>query len=448
MAGPGPVTTDNGATIDVVLLRRFGHVRAIGGALYFAMVAVLFVIYGLRLWPMLIGVVILAVATTAYFMQSDRHPRTAVIASLSADLVVLVGAVMFFGGTGSGLVLLYSIVVVSGGIMLGPSAATGFAGVACIVAGLQFVAEQAGLQPAVAFRPDTGDRVAILLASIAGLASVGYLTGAYSSRLHELLAISSADLAQLRSTGRRRRGFVRAVAANVTVPLRDLERLADDIERGSGAPAQPFPPGDPGGTRGERRLAADLRILSTRLQAGIEMLADVGIMDTIRDTRPEPILLARVVDDCLTVLAPRIGTRALTLDVPPIRVVGDRRGARRIVYNLIENVIEHTPEGTAFDVTVLINAGRGVLVVSDDGPGVPADAVPGMFRREFEEPAVGLPLVRELAEAMGAQVRYEQAADGGARFMVAFRLAPPAASSGDGDDEAPGLDADPSPPAR
>jgi two-component system OmpR family sensor kinase len=110
-------------------------------------------------------------------------------------------------------------------------------------------------------------------------------------------------------------------------------------------------------------------------------------------------------------------------------VVADRRGARRIVYNLVENVADHTPEGTPFQVTALVNAGRGVLVVSDEGPGMDADEADGLWeRRPGGNPAVGLPLVRELAEAMGAHVRYERARDGGARFMVAFRLAPPSAS--------------------
>jgi hypothetical protein len=49
------------------------------------------------------------------------------------------------------------------------------------------------------------------------------------------------------------------------------------------------------------------------------------------------------------------------------------------------------------------------------------------------QPAVGLPLVRELCEAMGAECRYERAPSGGARFMVAFKLAPTSAPSADDD---------------
>lgn len=404
--------------LDEVLLRRFGHVRAVGSVLYLATVAGLFVIYGTRLWPMLIGVPVLAIVTVAFFMKSGDYPRTAVVVSLVTDLLVLAGGLAFFGGAGSGLVMLYSIAIVSAGILLGPTSATGFTILAGVVAVAQLLVEELGLEPVLLFRPDLSDRVAVLCVSLVGLASVGYLTETYASRLHELLATTGAHLEAVRSSGRRRRGYVHAASEEISVPLRQLELLADELEgsRSTG--------GD------HRRVAAEVRVAATQLQAGVEMLADVGAMDTIRDSRPEPVLLARVVEDCLTALGSRLGRRTATVEVPPIRVVADRRAARRIVYNLVENVADHTPESTAFAVTAVVNAGRGVLVVSDDGPGMDPNAVLGFLeRRPGDGPAAGLALVRELAEAMDALVRYERARGGGARFMVAFRLAPPSASA-------------------
>lgn len=47
-----------------------------------------------------------------------------------------------------------------------------------------------------------------------------------------------------------------------------------------------------------------------------------------------------------------------------------------------------------------------------------------MFDAEGSGPRVGLPLVRELSEGMGASVRAETPRAGGARFLLAFRLAP------------------------
>ncbi|MDP9406231.1 MAG: hypothetical protein M3O86_06470, partial [Actinomycetota bacterium] len=173
---------------DNVLLRRFGLVRAVGGAAYVVAVAVLFAIFGARVWPLAIGVPVLAVVTTAYFNESARYPRAAVVASLAADALVLGGAVAFVGGTGSGLVLLYAIVVVSAGILLGPAAAAGFTALTVGLGLSQLLAEQLGHPPALLHRPDLGERLPILAVSLAGLVSVGYLSATYASRLHELVA--------------------------------------------------------------------------------------------------------------------------------------------------------------------------------------------------------------------------------------------------------------------
>lgn len=409
-------------TPDEVLLRRFGLVRAVGGAAYVVAVVVLFVIYGGQVWPLLLGVPVLGVVTTAYFLRSAAFPRTAVATSLIADALVLGGAVAFLGGTGSGLVLLYAIVVVSAGILLGPGAAGWFTALCVGLALLQLAFEEMGLEPTLLHRPELADRVGVLLVSIAGLSSVGYLSGTYASRLHELIAEAGQQAEVTRRRGRRRRSFVRRATADVGEPLRAVEAVADALDR------------DEGLTAAERRqFAALLRIRVTQLDAEVAKLADVGVLDQLVDERPEPVLLARAVSDCVIALRERLAVHALDVDVPPLKVVADRRAVRRVVFNLLENVVEHTPAGTAVRVTALSTAGHGVLVVSDNGPGVP----PGEARHLFDapdeggQPRVGLPLIKELCDSMGADLRYEPVPGGGARFLVGFRLAPSGAPSAD-----------------
>ena len=75
---------------------------------------------------------------------------------------------------------------------------------------------------------------------------------------------------------------------------------------------------------------------------------------------------------------------------PPVR--GDARaaGARstgnpdelhRMVLNLLENAIRHTPEGTAIGVDLAARGGDAMLTVSDDGPGLPAGMEGQVFDR-------------------------------------------------------------------
>jgi signal transduction histidine kinase len=89
--------------------------------------------------------------------------------------------------------------------------------------------------------------------------------------------------------------------------------------------------------------------------------------------------------------------------------------------------------------TALTTAGSGVLVITDDGPGIDAETAKRLFtgpregRRDAREmlPKVGLPLVAELCAAMSAEVRYEPAPGKGSRFMVKMRLAPQNVPSSD-----------------
>ncbi|MPZ73682.1 MAG: hypothetical protein GEU74_10700 [Nitriliruptorales bacterium] len=414
---------------DEVLLRRFGLVRAVGGAAYFVAVGVLWAIFDRSVWPLAIGVPVLAVVTTLYFTRSRHYPRTAVVVSLAADALVLGGAVAFLGGSGSGLVMLYTIVVVSAGIMLGPVAAAGFTVFTLVLGLFQLFLEELGYPPVLLHRPELEDRIPILTVGLAGLISVGYLSATYASRLHDLIAEAGERFEAVQRRGSRRRSFLARAAVDVRGPLQHLEELADDIESGSGD----------GTAIDLRRVAGQIRMAVTGVDAELAQLTDVSVMEDASQTRPEPILFRRVVEDCIFALGDRLSAYAVDLDVPPVKVLGDRRATRRVVLNLLENVVEHTPPGTRVHITAVTTAGYGVLVVTDDGPGVAPEVAPRLFtgpiqgRRDAREalPKVGLPLVAELCAAMNAEVRYEPGPARGSRFMVKMRTAPPGAPSTD-----------------
>jgi two-component system, OmpR family, sensor kinase len=411
---------------DDVLLRRFGLVRAVGGTAYVVGVAVLFGIVGWQVWPLLLGVPILSVATVAYFVTSNDYPRLSVAGSLSADALVLGGAVAFLGGTGSGLVMLYSIVVVSAGILLGPISALAFTGLSVVLGLLQLVMEEFVFTPVLLHRPELPERVPILLVSLAGVASVGYLSATYADRLHELIAIAGAETESLRSRGRRRRSFVQQAWGGIQEPLEAIWDVAESLDDGAASLS-----------RAERaRLAGRLRMTAARLHAEASQLADLGLLDAPTETRPMPIRLRRTVQDCLHDLHGRLEPYTVHLDVPDIKIVAEPRAARRVVFNLLENVADHTPPGTDVRVSAVATAGYGVLAVTDNGPGIPPEAAARLFDPPGGglHPRVGLPLVRELCEAMGAQMRYEPGPGGrGARFLLRFRLAPSAAPGPDDD---------------
>jgi signal transduction histidine kinase len=130
-------------------------------------------------------------------------------------------------------------------------------------------------------------------------------------------------------------------------------------------------------------------------------------------------------------LARRLARETPGLVGHPIRVEADDSlvevdavKAERIVDNLLGNAGKHTPAGTPVRVEVHTRANGVVLVVEDEGPGVPDDMKDIVFEpfRQGEDArggvGIGLSLVRRFAELHGGTAHVEDRPGGGARFVV------------------------------
>jgi two-component system OmpR family sensor kinase len=112
----------------------------------------------------------------------------------------------------------------------------------------------------------------------------------------------------------------------------------------------------------------------------------------------------------------------------------------RVIWNLLDNALEHTPPGG----TVLLRTHRdgdhAVLEVADSGPGIPVDYRQKVFERFFradesrgprsggrQGTGLGLSIVKAVAEAHGGDVSVKDSPLGGALFRVRLPLAPPPA---------------------
>ncbi|MBI5382790.1 MAG: HAMP domain-containing histidine kinase [Opitutae bacterium] len=118
---------------------------------------------------------------------------------------------------------------------------------------------------------------------------------------------------------------------------------------------------------------------------------------------------------------------ALHLDTPaPVPVEADPLRLGQAVANLIDNALKYTPAGGAVRLGAQLEAGSGVLTVSDTGPGVPAEEREKIWRRLYRGDAsrsqrglgLGLSLVKAIVEAHRGTVAVDDAPGGGARFSV------------------------------
>ncbi|MFD4421335.1 sensor histidine kinase [Agromyces sp. NPDC058484] len=143
-------------------------------------------------------------------------------------------------------------------------------------------------------------------------------------------------------------------------------------------------------------------------------------------------------DDLLLDEARRVrGAGALSVETSGIaaaRVTGDLGLLRQLVRNLVDNAVRHAHSGMVLSVGPNADGASVVLIVGDDGDGIPPaerDRVFDRFVRLDDARArdtggsgLGLAIVREIARAHGGSVRVEESTLGGARLRVTLPARP------------------------
>jgi len=118
----------------------------------------------------------------------------------------------------------------------------------------------------------------------------------------------------------------------------------------------------------------------------------------------------------------------LTSDLPAVEA--DRVGIQQVVMNLLVNAVHAVASSPAGPRLVRILARRhedGLLVsIEDNGPGIPAEALPRLFEPFFTTRSsglgMGLAICRRIVEAHGGRIWGENTANG-ARFSFTLPVA-------------------------
>jgi signal transduction histidine kinase len=174
-----------------------------------------------------------------------------------------------------------------------------------------------------------------------------------------------------------------------------------------------------------------------RLQRVVEGLLAFARQEPGRETPivRERLDFSRLISESAATFAEIAAERRVRLEcaiAPGLEVVADAGLLRLVPFNLIDNALKHSPEGSTVEISAAPQARSLRLVVEDRGGGVPAKDRPRIFDRFFrsaEEPALdgagglGLSVVKWVAEIHGGSVRLLDQGPGAA-FEVLLPLAP------------------------
>jgi signal transduction histidine kinase len=121
---------------------------------------------------------------------------------------------------------------------------------------------------------------------------------------------------------------------------------------------------------------------------------------------------------------PGMESHPIRVEADDVLVDVDAGKVERVIENLLVNARRHTPAGTAVHIRVHGRSNGVVLVVEDEGPGIPDDLKEALFE-PFRQGAaggrgvgIGLSLVRKFAELHGGTAHVEDGEHGGARFVI------------------------------
>lgn len=296
--------------------------------------------------------------------------------------------------------------------------------------------------------------VSLVAAAIIGLVAFAFLTrklrrisrsvsafksGTYSERItitshdeldklasafNDMAATIQANVEQLRHADTLRRELIANVSHDLRTPLASIRGYIETL------------------LMRQDRLSADehIRYLKTllgnteRLSRLVEELFELSKLEA-RERRPkiEPFALPELVNDLITKFIPEAEKQGILLctaiepSVPLVR--GDIGMIERVLQNLVENALRHTPEGGRITVAVRRHGGKIESSVCDTGSGIPEEDIPFIFNRFYQArtrerthngSGLGLAIAKKILEAHGEDITVASRTDSGTVF--AFTL--------------------------
>ena len=238
-----------------------------------------------------------------------------------------------------------------------------------------------------------------------------------TEQLEQDLAVERETARKLRDLDDMKNTFLQAVSHDLRTPLAAILGLAitmgrDDLDI------------DPAETQDmARRIAVNARKLD-------RLVNDLLDLDRLSRGIVEPMLRSTDLGALIRNLVGEsdlIAERRVNLEVQPVTIPVDAAKVERIVENLLANTARHTPVEAQVWVRVEPMGQGALIVVEDDGPGVPEDVRERIFEPFLQGPSmsdhspgvgVGLTLVARFAELHGGRAWVQERPGGGASFRV------------------------------
>ncbi len=287
-----------------------------------------------------------------------------------------------------------------------------------LVAGLALWLVRVGLRPLQGIGDTAGAIAAGDLSRRVEPADERTEVGRLGLALNSMLTQIEAAFDERRASEDRLRRFVADASHELRTPLTSIRGYAELFRRG--ADARP---------RDLARSMGAIEAEARRMGVLVDDLLLLARLDQGRPLEREPVDLAAVAGAAVESARTIAPDRPVELLVEGSSTVpGDEGRLRQVIDNLLDNARVHTPAGTPVRVRLRTEDGRVVLVVEDEGPGLPPEVEARAFERFYRgDPTrsrdtggagLGLSIATAIVEAHGGGITASTREGPGARFEV------------------------------
>jgi signal transduction histidine kinase len=363
--------------------------------------------------------------------------RRGVVATQSvntvADIVLLTAAIYFTGGAYSPLIATYVIEISVLSLLGNVGVTIVMAAFALVSFSTMMLLMAAGVLPpqpvpgAIGYAPSLGHAIT----SIGFCAIVVGVPAAFSAATLRVLRAREAALEkrtqQLIQTATQRSQFVASMTHELRTPIHGVQGLSDVIAAGVYGPV----------TDKQRAACASIKRSAQSLLSLIDDLLALTRAEAGKiDARPGDVDIAALVERVTASVSWMVGTKNLRLEadlepeLPSVR--SDERWLAHVLVNLVSNAVKFTPEGGQVTVRARRRPSGVVLEVVDTGIGIAPDDRAAIFEpfRQAERGdakgyggvGLGLALVAQLTDLLGATVELESSVGRGSTFRVLVPL--------------------------
>ena len=216
--------------------------------------------------------------------------------------------------------------------------------------------------------------------------------------------------------------FVSSVSHELRAPIASVRLMAEELQLGSAPSAEKL-----------RDYLRFIVVECRRLSAVIENVLDFSRREQGRERFEfEPTDVARLIEETVHLMQTYGAEKEIHIDTigldSPAESELDGRAFQRLLVNLLDNAIKHSPPKGRVTAGLECTENRVRVWVEDHGPGIPKEEHARIFerfyrigselRRETQGVGLGLSIVKHIAEVHGGVVHVRSDVGRGSRFTV------------------------------